>query len=212
MNEDRMPKRAWASGRGALGFIALLLIGSAVLRFGVGPGAAIAKEIELPETLSALSSSPQIPAHDISPELVALLTQTKAREEALIQKEEAFEARVQALALIEEAVARDIARLEAAEAELRSTISVADGAAESDINSLTMVYENMKPERAAPLFQRMEPSFAAGFLGRMRADAAAAIMANLEPDLAYSISVVLAGRNADVERSASNTETEIQKQ
>ena len=46
----------------------------------------------------------------------------------------------------------------------------------------------------------MEPSFAAGFLGRMRADVAAAILAGLEPDLAYSISVELAGRNADVPR------------
>ena len=55
-------------------------------------------------------------------------------------------------------------------------------------------------DQAAALFQLMEPSFAAGFLGRMRADAAAAILAGLEPDLAYSISVVLAGRNANVPR------------
>jgi flagellar motility protein MotE (MotC chaperone) len=32
----------------------------------------------------------------------------------------------------------------------------------------------------------------------MRADAAAAILAGLAPDQAYSISVVLAGRNANV--------------
>ena len=58
----------------------------------------------------------------------------------------------------------------------------------------------MKAEQAAALFEQMEPSFAAGFLGRMRADAAAAILSGLEPELAYSISVVLAGRNADVPR------------
>jgi flagellar motility protein MotE (MotC chaperone) len=44
----------------------------------------------------------------------------------------------------------------------------------------------------------MDPVFAAGFLGRMRSDAAAAILAGLPPELAYSISVVLAGRNASV--------------
>ena len=42
----------------------------------------------------------------------------------------------------------------------------------------------------------MEPDFAAGFLGRMRPDAAAAVMAGLTPETAYSISVILAGRNA----------------
>ena len=95
-------------------------------------------------------------------------------------------------------MAEDLARLETAEAELRATISVANAAAETDIARLTSVYENMKAENAAPLFQQMEPSFAAGFLGRMRPDAAAAILATLDPELAYTISVVLAGRNADV--------------
>jgi flagellar motility protein MotE (MotC chaperone) len=44
----------------------------------------------------------------------------------------------------------------------------------------------------------MTPEFAAGFMARMRPDAAAAIMAGLEPATAYSISVVIAGRNARV--------------
>ncbi len=42
----------------------------------------------------------------------------------------------------------------------------------------------------------MAPEFAAGFLGRMRPDAAAAVLAGLKPDKAYSISVMIAGRNA----------------
>jgi flagellar motility protein MotE (MotC chaperone) len=47
------------------------------------------------------------------------------------------------------------------------------------------------------LFERMSPDFAAGFLGRMRPEAAAAIMSGLPPELGYSISVLLASRNAD---------------
>jgi flagellar motility protein MotE (MotC chaperone) len=42
----------------------------------------------------------------------------------------------------------------------------------------------------------MDPDFAAGFLGRMRPAAAAGIMAGLSPQKAYTISVLLAGRNA----------------
>lgn len=192
-----MPKRRWAAGRGALLMVASLLVMSAAVRLGAGSGAAIALEIQNSREAHKKSD---VELLDISPELVVLLEQTRERERALEEREAAIEARMQALALVETAVADDIARLEAAEDQLRQTISTANSAAENDIARLTSVYENMKPEQAAALFERMEPSFAAGFLGRMRADAAAAILSGLEPDLAYSISVVLAGRNADVPR------------
>jgi len=42
----------------------------------------------------------------------------------------------------------------------------------------------------------MAPDFAAGFLSRMQPAAAAAIMAGMTPEQAYSISVLIAGRNA----------------
>ena len=73
-------------------------------------------------------------------------------------------------------------------------------AVENDLAALTSVYENMKPKEAAPLFEAMDPVFAAGFLARMRPEVAAGIMAKLSPDAAYSISVILAGRNANVPR------------
>lgn len=196
---QKMPKRRWAGGRGALFVVALLMILSAVIRLGAGPGAAIALEVE---SLTKARKGSEVELKDISPDLVALLQETRARERALEEREAAIEARMQALALVEDAVAKDIARLEDAEQKLRGTISDANSAAEDDIARLTSVYENMKPEQAAELFKRMEPSFAAGFLGRMRADAAAAILAGLEPEQAYSISVVLAGRNADVPRES----------
>ena len=85
---------------------------------------------------------------------------------------------------------------EAAEAKLASTLALADNAAENDLARMTSVYENMKPKEAAALFEEMSPDFAAGFLGRMRPDAAAAIMAGLSAPTAYTVSVVLAGRNA----------------
>ena len=197
----RMPKRSWASGRGALTLVALVLIGSALVRLS-GTGAAIALELkeqiglgdEVEETAS------RDDAKDLSPDLVKLLAETKEREARVQAREAELEARIQALALIESAVADDLRRLEQAEEDLRATMAQADKAAETDIDQLTAVYENMKPDQASALFQMMEPSFAAGFLGRMRSDAAAAILAGLEPDLAYSISVVLAGRNAEVAR------------
>ncbi len=201
--KSRMPKRTWASGRGALTAIAVLLLSSGAVRLGSGPGAAIAQEMK--EQAEKLMSSGDLPGDpeeivDVAPELLALLEETQAREAALAEREARLEARLQALALAETAIEEDLAKLEQAEAELRATMAAADKAAEDDIGRLTAVYENMKPDEAAALFQLMEPSFAAGFLGRMRSDAAAAILAGLTPDLAYTISVVLAGRNADVPR------------
>jgi flagellar motility protein MotE (MotC chaperone) len=84
-----------------------------------------------------------------------------------------------------------------AEARLRGLMTLAEESAEGDLAQLTSVYENMKPKDASLLFERMSPDFAAGFLGRMRPDAAAAIMSGLPPELGYSISVLLAGRNAE---------------
>lgn len=194
----KMPKRRWGAGRGALVIVGLLLVSSAIVRVGAESGAAIALEIQNVRDAQKKTDQPEL--QDISPDLVALLEQTRARERALDEREAAIAARMQALSLVESAVAEDIARLEAAEERLRKTIATANSAAENDITRLTSVYENMKPEQAAALFRQMEPTFAAGFLGRMRADAAAAILAGLEPELAYSISVVLAGRNADVPR------------
>ena len=202
----RMPRRRWSSGRGALVVIAMLLISSGVLRLGAGSGAAVALEVK--ETAERLLGGKESePTHvegvvDVAPELLALLKETQARETALRTREAELEARAQTLALVEATIAEDLMRLEQAEADLRATMAAADQAAEADIGRLTAVYENMKPDQASALFQLMEPSFAAGFLGRMRADAAAAIMAGLTPELAYTISVVLAGRNAEVPRES----------
>ena len=190
--KDKGGRRA---GRGVLVVVALLLVASAAVRFGAGPGAAIAREM----ALESPTPDQKIPStEDITPELISLLRDVKAREAKVKIREAEVEARMQVLSLVEEEVAKDIGRLESAEAALRATMSAANQAAETDLMRLTAVYENMKSEQAAELFQRMKPSFAAGFLGRMRADAAAAILAGLEPELAYSISVVLAGRNANV--------------
>ncbi len=196
--KSRMPRRSFASGRGALALIAVLLLASGLIRLGTGSGSAIA--LELKDRANGAMAKPETSPVDIAPELIALLEEAQKRERILVAKEAELETRLQALALVETAVSEDLARLEEAEAKLRATMATADQAAETDIGRLTAVYENMKPDQAAALFQLMEPSFAAGFLGRMRPDSAAAILAGLEPDLAYSISVVLAGRNANVPR------------
>lgn len=129
-----------------------------------------------------------------------MLSALETREERLRDRENRMTMRLRALQLADARIEEKLAALKASEAALRATIALADEAAESDLIRLTSVYENMKPKDAAALFETMDPGFAAGFLGRMRPEAAAGIMTGLSPETAYTISVVLAGRNADVPR------------
>jgi len=189
------PRRRRRSARGILWIIAAAFALSGLLRLSGESGVAIAEGIATAvEGTSPAQATDGEPSKDIAEVLSAL----QDRETLLADRERALADREKALELVEEQVRKNLAALEAAEASLEATMSVAATAAEDDLTRLTNVYENMKAKEAAPLFAAMDPKFAAGFLARMRPDTAAAILAGLDPDSAYSISVILAGRNAEV--------------
>lgn len=182
--------------RGTPLVIAVFLVASGVARLGGGTGEAIAREFAAIETPAA-NSAPALHCEP-DPDVAGLLQAIEKREEKLKLAESALADRMQALAVAEAEIQANLQALTEAEAALSETLAFADRAAEDDLSRLTAVYEAMKPAEAAALFETMAPDFAAGFMGRMRADAAAAILAGLSPDMAYSISVILAGRNANV--------------
>lgn len=197
-------------GRGVLGVIGALLIASALVRVGVGAAQALDK---LPNAsdddgghgeamVTEAGAELQPPGaclgeEDLGPALEAL----RLRESQIAQRETELRSRLQALQLSEKTIDRKLAAMEDSEQRLRATLAMAETAAEEDVAQLTQVYANMKPREAAAVFSQMEPDFAAGFLGRMRPDAAAAILSGMEPQAAYTISVMLAGRNANAPRN-----------
>lgn len=190
-------KRARKGGRSALILIAGFFLASGLLRLGSGTGSAIAREVDA--LRHSEQEEMQAPVACESGEGIGeLLAAIKQREARIEQQETAFANRMQALAVAEVGMKRNLTALIEAEQKLKSTMASANMAAEDDLARLTSVYENMKAKDAAALFEEMDPRFSAGFLGRMRPDAAAAIFAGLTPAKAYSISVILAGRNADV--------------
>jgi len=195
MANSRKKKRR-SSGRGSILFISALLIGSAALRISVGAGAAVAEgdfanKLLLPKYTAEEQSKPADRA-----KLGTLLEAINAREARVADKEEKLEVRAKALDVAQTEIERRLDALEQAEEQLSATLAHAQTAAEDDLARLTTVYENMKPKEAAALFEAMEPEFAAGFLARMRPDVAAKVMSGLDPQIAYSISAILAGRNA----------------
>jgi len=183
-------------GRTVLPVIAALFFASGLIRLGDGTALALTKELrglaagDGTETAAEPCPPP--------PDIAAVLEALKTREAELDARQAALDERAATIDIARDEVTRQMKALEAAESSLKSTLAVADNAAESDLAKLTAVYEQMKPEEASALFAQMDPRFAAGFLGRMRPDAAAAVMAGLDPAAAYSISVILAGRNARV--------------
>jgi flagellar motility protein MotE (MotC chaperone) len=174
---------------GVLAVISLLMIGSAAIRIGLEAGPALAKGAEpsLPETEQARADLPGAQV---------LLTELLRREETLKQREAAVLDKERALAIADQAIETRLVALQEAEEALRETLAMAEKAAETDLTRLTDVYQSMKPKDAAALFETMDPSFAAGFLSRMPPDAAAGVLAGLSPEAAYTISVIMAGRNA----------------
>lgn len=191
------------TGRGAILLLTVMLLSSALLRLGTGTGIALAEETQhsVPETVRHANGAgvtlPDVDNRTLDRAGVSQLLQAlRARELRVKEQESKIEMRTKALTVADQEITKRLAALEQAEANLRQTLSLADGAAEDDLARLTSVYENMKPKDAAKLFEAMEPNFAAGFLGRMRPDAAAAILTGLTPERAYSISAILAGRNA----------------
>jgi flagellar motility protein MotE (MotC chaperone) len=193
MSEPAKVKRR--GSRGTLFVLASLLAISGALRLGDGVGIAVALTATQegdaePNTTAAALDCPKPP--------VALAEALSEREARLVAKEQALEDRLAALSLADQAIEIRLAKLAAAEATLNETLARADGASEADLTRLTEVYQSMKPKDAAALFSTMAPEFAAGFLGRMRPETSAAILSGMTPENAYTISVILAGRNARV--------------
>ena len=184
-----MTKSRARSGRGTLVILTLFLAASGALRLGSGVGQALANAAaEAPKPAADPQNCPATP--------LALAEALTAREGQVSARETALADRMAALALAEAAIKTRMDEMTAAEASLKKTLQIADGAAEADLTRLTAVYEAMKPADAAKLFGEMAPEFAAGFLGRMTPGAAAAVMSGMDPAKVYSISVLIAGRNA----------------
>ncbi|SFD69231.1 MotE family protein [Roseivivax sediminis] len=186
--------------RGTLALIGSLLVASAILRLGDDASRLVARAAEAQAKAPATAADGG--GAEVTGDSGALLEALDAREARLDKRERDLLIRMQALRVAETEIEQRLTALEEAEASLRATLDLARSAATEDLNQLTEVYARMKPRQAAALFEEMDPNFAAGFLGRMRPENAAAIMAGLTPDAAYLISVMLAGRNADVPKAS----------
>jgi flagellar motility protein MotE (MotC chaperone) len=165
----------------------------------VGPLTAASAEAQEAGTTADPQSAAPVDAA-LEGELSTVLVALKERETRIREREAALDERQRGLELAEQEIRASLVALTEAEAALRQTIALADGAAQRDLERLTRMYETMKPKEAAALFETMDPNFAAGFLSQMTPPSAARILEGLDPETAYIISAVMAGRNMNVPR------------
>ncbi|QCO55722.1 hypothetical protein EOK75_08185 [Pseudorhodobacter turbinis] len=197
----KTPKKVSArkkTGRGALVTLAMFMAVSGVIRLGDGIGLAMART---GTEMDDAQGKPAAAALSCPAPPLALAEALAEREMRVSAREVALTDRFAALSLADDAIEQRLAKLAEAEAKLSDTLARADGASEADLTRLTEVYQSMKPKDAAALFATMAPEFAAGFLGRMRPETSAAILSGMTPEDAYTVSVLLAGRNAKVPKN-----------
>lgn len=182
---------------GVISILTVFLLTSAILRVTLSANEAVAQYSS--EVASQNESKPNASFEYETPSkfLEALIK----REERVRSLELELSTKMKVIELTKLEAERRLLALEQAEETLSATLSRANTAAETDIQKLIDMYENMKPKETAALFETMEPAFAAGFLGRMRPESAAGVMAGLSPKIAYSISAILAGRNSNVPKN-----------
>lgn len=188
---------------GPLRFILVCFVASGLIRLGIaGPAiaeqyAALGPEVTGPGTDEVPHAAGCMPNGDAD----ELMQAIASRAQSLDQREAYINNREAALAIAETRIAEQLQSLQGAEEQLAATLSRADSAADEDVARLTAVYEQMKPNAAAAIFETMDIDFAAGFLARMQPQYAAGILSAMPADLAYSVSVVIAGRNAGAPRN-----------
>jgi flagellar motility protein MotE (MotC chaperone) len=193
MKPPKSPKRSPSS----LGILAAVLLLSGLVRMSEQPLFASAENAEVQKEVSTSQDLAILGVPFSGDAIETILTAFQAREARLLNRENELQELEDVLTQAELRITNKIVELTTIEEMLASTLALADTAAEDDLRRLATVYENMKPKDTAALFSEMAPGFAAGFLGLMQAEAAAAVMTELEPQIAHTISVMLAGRNAN---------------
>ncbi len=140
------------------------------------------------------------PAAPLVGDPATLLEAIRQRAETLDAREAAVAERERMLDVVEKRLLQRTAELKALKDDLEKRLVVADTAVSADVTRLAKMYESMKPAKAGEIFNAMDSTFAAGFLTQMTSESAALILANMQTDKAYAASVIIAGRNASVNK------------
>jgi flagellar motility protein MotE (MotC chaperone) len=175
------------------GIFALSLVGRSVAVAGASPEL---KLDEQPATITEAVDEGAEPAC-VSEEMLEVL---KDRRAEIDKRELELKERERTLEVVEKRLNERMTALDQTNAQLKTKLEMLQKNADEDLIHLADMYETMKPKQASIIFNQMDPVFAASFLRLMDSNNAGLIMANMESKKAYTISVIMANRNADMRK------------
>ena len=140
-----------------------------------------------------LADAPDSEALCLTGDVLAVLQTDKAN---IAERMAAVEVREKALATLEAKLSEQMELIDAANDKMEAQLGEMKSVANEDITHLVKMYQTMKPKQAAAIFESMDAAFAAGFLREMNGERAGLIMANMDSRKSYSISAIMASKNA----------------
>ena len=147
----------------------------------------------LDDSGAKLADAPDSEALCLTGDVLAVLQTDKAN---IAERMAAVEVREKALATLEAKLSEQMELIDAANDKMEAQLGEMKSVANEDIIHLVKMYQTMKPKQAAAIFESMDAAFAAGFLREMNGERAGLIMANMDSRKSYSISAIMASKNA----------------
>ena len=147
----------------------------------------------LDDSGAKLADAPDSEALCLTGDVLAVLQTDKAK---IAERMAAVEVREKALATLEAKLSEQMELIDAANDKMEAQLGEMKSVANEDITHLVKMYQTMKPKQAAAIFESMDAAFAAGFLREMNGERAGLIMANMDSRKSYSISAIMASKNA----------------
>jgi flagellar motility protein MotE (MotC chaperone) len=125
-----------------------------------------------------------------------IITQLRARREALDQRSRQLDLQEQLLESTEKKIADKIGQLQQLEDAIKEHLRLFDEREDGQLRSIVEVYEKMKPKDAAPRFEALPLQTQLDLVTRMKSAKVAALMEKMTPAKASTLTKELATRAA----------------
>jgi flagellar motility protein MotE (MotC chaperone) len=142
---------------------------------------------------------PGAPGQGLTPEEIEVLSNLRQMKQKLDRRAKALDAREQAAKDAETKAAARIAQLQKLEASIQDQLQQEQNIKSKKIKKLAAVYDDMKPDKAAPMIELMDMSTVVKMFARMDEKKVGKILSFMPPAKAVKISEAMTERIASLQ-------------
>lgn len=164
---------------------------------------AMAQEEDHPETALPPSESAEEPQEPVTlpqrvsgvgPETFRMIEMLERKNRELKEREKELQLKENRLKTLEEAIRKDIEKINGALARSQEQIGIKKDLIEKNVLALVKVYSSMKPEEAAKLLEALDEDLALQIISKMKSKVAGKVLSRLDVKIAKNISEKMAGK------------------